>query len=95
MVPEAAVVQRGESAFVYTVTDNKAAEVKVRLGKRLPGKIEILEGIAAGDTVVTAGNARSQQWRRGRSRLDRRRVGRVAPCRFQNFAFVARSSPPF
>ncbi|WP_373503821.1 efflux RND transporter periplasmic adaptor subunit [Aestuariivirga sp.] len=58
VVPEAAVVQRGESAFVYTVTDNKAAELKVRLGKRLPGKIEILEGIAAGDTVVTAGNTR-------------------------------------
>ena len=58
VVPEAAIVQRGESAFVYTVADNKAAEVKVTLGKRLPGKIEILNGVAAGDVVVTAGNTR-------------------------------------
>ena len=58
VVPEAAIVQRGDNAFVYTVTDSKAAEVKVRLGKRLPGRIEIVEGIAAGDEVVTAGNTR-------------------------------------
>lgn len=58
VVPEAAIVQKGDDAFVYTVSDNKAAEVKVRLGKRLPGKIEIVEGIAAGDEVVTAGNTR-------------------------------------
>jgi membrane fusion protein (multidrug efflux system) len=58
VVPEAAIVQRGDNAFIYTVSDNKASEVKVRLGKRLPGKIEILEGIAAGDEVVVAGNTR-------------------------------------
>ena len=56
VVPEAAIVQRGDSAFVYTVANNKATEVKVKLGKRLPGKVEIVEGIAAGDMVVTAGN---------------------------------------
>jgi membrane fusion protein (multidrug efflux system) len=58
VVPEAAIVQRGDNAFVFTVAENKAKEVKVRLGKRLPGKIEILEGVAAGDVVVTAGNTR-------------------------------------
>ena len=58
LVPEEAIVQRGDSAFIFTVTENKAKEVKVRLGKRLPGKIEILEGVAAGDVVVTAGNTR-------------------------------------
>lgn len=58
VVPEAAIVQKGDDAFVYTVSDRKAAEVKVRLGKRLPGKIEIVEGIAVGDEVVTAGNTR-------------------------------------
>ena len=58
LVPEAAIVQRGEDAFVYTVGDGKAAESKVRLGKRMPGRIEIVEGIAAGSEVVVAGNAR-------------------------------------
>ncbi len=58
VVPEAAIVQRGETALVYVVRDNKAAEVKVKLGKRMPGQVEILEGIAAGDQIVTAGNTR-------------------------------------
>lgn len=57
-VPEAALVRRGDTIFVYTVRDNKASEVAVRIGKRLPGRIEILDGIAPGDVVVTAGNSR-------------------------------------
>ena len=32
--------------------------LEARLGLRLPGKVEILEGIKAGDTVVTAGHGR-------------------------------------
>jgi membrane fusion protein, multidrug efflux system len=58
LVPESAIVQRGDSAFVYTVTENKATESKVQLGKRLTGKIEIVEGVAAGAEVIVAGNTR-------------------------------------
>lgn len=58
MVPESAIVQRGERAVVYTVSAGKAKEVRVALGKRLEGKVEVREGLAAGDTVVTAGNTR-------------------------------------
>jgi membrane fusion protein (multidrug efflux system) len=58
LVPESAVVQRGDGALVYVVVDNKAKQVRVSLGKRLDGKVEVLNGIAAGDAVVTAGNAR-------------------------------------
>lgn len=54
MVPEEAIVQRGDNAFVYTVADKKVAQVKVKTGKRLNGKVEV-SGIADGDTVVTAG----------------------------------------
>lgn len=54
LVPEEAIVQRGDNAFVYTVADNKVAQVKVKTGKRLDGKVEV-SGIADGDTVVTAG----------------------------------------
>lgn len=57
MVPESAVLQRAQGAVIYTVAGDKVSEVKVRLGKRVDGKIEVLDGIAAGDTVVTAGNA--------------------------------------
>ena len=42
--------------MVYTVTDDTVTEVKVRLGKRVEGKVEVVEGLKADDTVVTAGN---------------------------------------
>ncbi len=58
VVPEQAIVQRGDSAFVYVVEDKKATEAKVLLGKRVPGSIEVLEGLSAGAEVVTAGNTR-------------------------------------
>jgi len=32
--------------------------LEARIGLRLPGKVEILEGLKAGDTVATAGQAR-------------------------------------
>jgi membrane fusion protein (multidrug efflux system) len=58
LVPEAAIVQRGDNAFVYLPRDNTAKQAKVRLGKRIPGSIEIVEGISAGDEVIIAGNTR-------------------------------------
>ena len=57
LVPESAIVQQGGAALVYVIRDKTVEEVKVKLGKRLPGLIEIVEGIAAGDEVVVAGNA--------------------------------------
>ncbi len=58
MVPEAAIVQRGEKVFVYVIRDGKAKEILVRPGRRLAAQVEIVEGIAVGDEVVTAGNTR-------------------------------------
>lgn len=55
VVPESAIVQRGDGQFVYRVRDGKAELAKVRLGLRQTGRIEVVEGLAAGDTVVTAG----------------------------------------
>lgn len=58
MVPEAAIVQRGQGAIVFTVVDGKAQQLRVSLGKREKGMVEVREGVSAGDVVVTAGNAR-------------------------------------
>jgi membrane fusion protein (multidrug efflux system) len=57
IVPETAVIQRGDKTVVFTVADNKVKEVPVRIGKRMEGRVELRDGIAAGDVVVTAGNA--------------------------------------
>jgi membrane fusion protein (multidrug efflux system) len=55
MVPEEAVVPLGDDFFVYTVADGKARRVLVKLGVRRDAQVELLEGAAAGDKVVTAG----------------------------------------
>jgi membrane fusion protein (multidrug efflux system) len=56
MVPESAIVQRAKGAMIYTLAADKVTEVKARLGKRVEGMVEVVEGLKAGDTVVTAGN---------------------------------------
>ena len=58
MVPEAAIVPRSSGSVVFVATGEKAAETKVRTGKRVDGAVEIIEGLKAGTQVVTAGNAR-------------------------------------
>ncbi|PKO39229.1 MAG: efflux transporter periplasmic adaptor subunit [Betaproteobacteria bacterium HGW-Betaproteobacteria-6] len=54
MVPEQAIVPGGQPA-VFKVVDDKASLVKVKLGVRRAAQVEIVEGLAAGDVVVTAG----------------------------------------
>jgi membrane fusion protein, multidrug efflux system len=56
VVPEIAVIQVGTEAFVYRVTREQTAErVKVELGSRRRGEVEIASGLAAGETIVTEG----------------------------------------
>jgi len=63
VVPEEALVPVGAKQFVFKVIDGAdgkktSQRVEAKLGLRLPGKVEILESIRAGDTVVTAGHGR-------------------------------------
>ena len=55
VVPEQAIVPVGQTTFVYRVVDDKAVMTPVKLGLRRPGLVEILEGLSAGDLVVTDG----------------------------------------
>lgn len=58
-VPEVSVSALRERSFVYRVeADGLAHEVDVRIGARRSGEVEILEGLAAGDRVVTDGLVR-------------------------------------
>lgn len=54
MVPEQAIMPGAQPA-VFRIVDGKAARVPVRLGVRRAAQVEIVEGLAAGDVVVTAG----------------------------------------
>jgi membrane fusion protein, multidrug efflux system len=56
VVPEQALVPQGEDQFVFRVVDGRAQRVKVDIGQRRDGNVEILRGLAPADLVVTAGH---------------------------------------
>lgn len=55
LVPEQSVMPHGDTPFVYVIEDGKAAMRPVRLGLRQAGRVEVLDGVKPGDTVITAG----------------------------------------
>lgn len=56
LIPEQALVLSGGDQFVYRVRDGKAAKIQVSVGNRRVGEVEITDGLAADDLVVTAGH---------------------------------------
>ena len=63
VVPEEALVPQGAQQLLFKVIDGPngqrvAQRLQARLGVRQAGKVEILEGVRAGDVLVTAGHAR-------------------------------------
>lgn len=58
LVPEQALMQDGNTRYVYTVVDGKAHRVEIKTGVRVPGKVQVIEGLKAGDVVITAGQTK-------------------------------------
>ena len=54
-VPDAAVVQRGELEILFVIADGHAHLRLVKTGRHLDGRMEILSGLNAGETVVMQG----------------------------------------
>ena len=55
VIPEQAIWPEGDQKKVFRVDGGVVKLVPVKLGTRLPGQVEILDGLKAGDEVVTAG----------------------------------------
>jgi membrane fusion protein (multidrug efflux system) len=59
LIPEEAILQRKQRFFVYKIDTQAdktiAREVEVIPGSRIPGKIEVRQGLQAGDQVVVHG----------------------------------------
>ena len=55
LVPEQAIVPRGNENFVFRIVDGKAVLAKVELGARRTGEVEIVKGLSAGDSIVVDG----------------------------------------
>jgi len=56
VVPETALIPKSEEVFVFAIDkENKAQMKKVKVGIRMIGKAEILEGLTAGESVIVEG----------------------------------------
>jgi membrane fusion protein, multidrug efflux system len=55
VVPEEAVVAFAGQQYVFAVRDGRASRTRVVLGQRLPGAVEIVEGLAANVDIVVGG----------------------------------------
>ena len=64
VIPEEAIVPQGGKQFVIkllpgdTPQNRISQRVEVKLGLRSPGKVEVIDGLEVGDTVVVAGQQR-------------------------------------
>ena len=57
IVPTPAIVREGDEAAVFVVSDGKAHRVPVEIGLTDKANVEIVSGIAAGDSVIVEGQA--------------------------------------
>ena len=55
LVPEEAIVPEQGEMFVFVVGDGRAEKRKIRLGERRVGNVQVVEGLAVGEMVVTEG----------------------------------------
>tara|TARA_R110000772_G_scaffold268571_1_gene396451 strand:- start:189271 stop:190344 length:1074 start_codon:yes stop_codon:yes gene_type:complete len=61
VLPEEAVVRRGDKQVVFRIIDGAAVITPVTLGLRQTGFVEVVEGLNPGDVVVTAGHAKLRE----------------------------------
>ena len=55
LIPEQALVPIGSDQFVFKIVEGKAKMTKVKIGDRRNAMVEVTEGLADGDEIVTAG----------------------------------------
>jgi membrane fusion protein (multidrug efflux system) len=55
MVPEAAIVPEQGRIYVFVVRNDAVERREVRIGKRRPGEVEVVEGLVENDRVIVEG----------------------------------------
>jgi len=61
VIPERALIPERSVQYVFVVGDKQLAERReVRIGRRRPGEVEILEGLSAGEMVIVDGTQKAR-----------------------------------
>ncbi len=55
LIPEQAIVPKGEEALVFKIVNGKAAMTKITQGQRRTGEVEVLQGLSPTDKIVISG----------------------------------------
>ncbi len=58
VIPEQALITRGDTKYVFVVNDGAARRMEVSIGSRQPGRVEIVDGVSADARVVITGQDR-------------------------------------
>lgn len=58
VIPEQALMVRGDNKYVFVADDGVARRVSVTTGSRMPGLVEITSGLTLNDAVVVTGQDR-------------------------------------
>lgn len=58
VIPEQAVMIRGDEQYVFVADDGVARRVSVNLGSRMPGFVEVSKGLSQEDPVIVTGQDR-------------------------------------
>jgi len=61
LIPEEALVPIGDRQFVYAVVDGRVQRRPVQIGARQAGIVEVRDGLAAGDQVITRGTQKVRE----------------------------------
>ncbi|CAK0779221.1 membrane fusion protein, multidrug efflux system [uncultured Gammaproteobacteria bacterium] len=61
LVPEQALMAMGSDQFVFKVVEGKAKQTRVKIGARRNAEVEIVDGLAAGEMVVLAGQIKLRE----------------------------------
>jgi len=61
MIPERALIPERSAQYILVVDENQLVERReVRIGRRRPGEVEILDGLSTGERVIVDGTQKAR-----------------------------------
>ncbi len=61
MVPEAALVPEQSRQFLFVVEEGRAVRREVRIGRRQPGRVEVVDGLKVGEVIIVEGTQKVRE----------------------------------